>query len=149
MVFITRWTLYLTQTKDGKVTTVSPQSYVTLQPQSLPLTASFDWRPEYEEIISVDGDNIKVDTRQPWYSSMGIFHHYQTIISAKNTTVQFIPTFLFGVPSVLKTKLYQDTQWNALISGMFTDSVTNDRIIIQTFMALVALTVVLLLKMKY
>ena len=141
----------MTQSKNGKVTTVSPQSYVTLQPHQFPLTASFDWRPEYEDLISVDArtDHILVETRHPWYSSMGIYHHYDTVISARNTTVQYIPTFLFGVPGGLKTKLYQDTPAESLIRGMFTETVTNDRIIIQTFMATVALTVVLLLKMKY
>ena len=115
------------------------------------MTASFDWRPNYEELISVEAgtEHITVETRHPWYSTLGIYRHYQTKVSARNTTVQFIPTFLFGLPSALKTKLYQDTPLETLITGMLTESVTNDRIIIQTFMATVAFTVVLLLKMKY
>ena len=95
---------------------------------------------------------IQIESQHPWYSDLGIYHHYHTIISHQNTTIQFVPTFLFGVSSALKTRLYPDLasiNSTTPVRGMLTRSVTMDRLIIQSFMSLVAFTVVILLKLKY
>ena len=111
--------------------------------------ASFDWRPEYSDKISVEaGSRVKVEAEHPWYSQLGIYHHYTVQLSQDNTTVQFVPRFMFGLPPLIMTRMFPppDVADKIPVLGMLTSTVSGDRIIIQTFMSTVALTVIMMLK---
>ena len=40
--------------------------------------AWFSWRPDYKERLSVEPETgaVEAEASQPWYSSLGIYHHY-------------------------------------------------------------------------
>ena len=56
--------------------------------------------------------------------------------------------FMFGLPPLIMSRLFPspDAADKIPILGMFTNTVNGDRIIIQTFMSSVALTVIIMLK---
>ena len=40
--------------------------------------AWFSWRPDYKERLSVEPETgaVEAEASKPWYSSLGIYHHY-------------------------------------------------------------------------
>ena len=91
---------------------------------------------------------LMVEAEHPWYSQLGIYHHYSLQLSQDNTTLQYVPRFMFGLPPLIMSRLFPspDAADKIPILGMFTNTVNGDRIIIQTFMSSVALTVIIMLK---
>ena len=68
-------------------------------------------------------------------------------LTQDNTTAQFIPRFIFGLPPTLMSKMFP-TYDTVPTRGMVTENVLGDKIIIQSFMACVAIIVIVLLKTK-
>ena len=110
-----------------------------------------EWRSEYEIQVDFSRQNLNVELSAPsWtWSKWGIYNHFETIVSGK--TIRIVPRFLFGLPVDTIEKLYADTtgQEHTVsrlpIVGVCTQSPNYDRIIIQTYMNIVTLSVIFLL----
>ena len=80
---------------------------------------------------------------------LGIYNHFETIVSDK--TIRIVPRFLFGLPTETIESIYGDSKGEEdivsrlPIVGVFTSSPNYDRIIIQTYMNIVTLSVIFLL----
>ena len=119
--------------------------------QKFPFIASFDWRSDYKERITLEASKRpSIESSHPWYSALGIYHHYSAQVSeVTNSTlaIQFRPRFMFGLPPILMARMFPDAA-SLPVLGMMTSTVSRDRVIVQTIMTLVASSVVVLLKIK-
>ena len=111
----------------------------------MPLEAAFDWRSHYTDTISLDKKALEWKPNYPWYSQFGIYNHFEVKLTQQNTTVQFIPRFIFGLPPTLMAKMFP-TYEIIPTRGVVTENVIGDKIIIQSFMASVTIIVIMLLK---
>jgi hypothetical protein len=116
-----------------------------------------EWRSEYEiNILDSSSDSqlsIQVDAPFWSFSKCGLFKHFDTIVSGR--TIQIVPRFLFGLPVDIIETLYQpadnkedlenDIVANLPMAGFFSESPLYDRIIIQTYMNIITLTVIFVL----
>ena len=119
--------------------------------KKFPFMASFDWRSDYKERISLNASKSPtIESSHPWCSALGIYHHYSVEVRpVTNSTlaIMFRPRFMFGLPPGLMTRMFPDAS-SLPVLGMMTSTVSGDRVIVQTIMALVATSVVILLKTK-
>ena len=91
-----------------------------------------------------------IESSHPWYSSFGIYNHFTTEVSeVSNSTIaiQFRPRFMFGLPPSLMARMFPDAS-SLPVQGMMTATVAGDRVIVQSIMTLVAISVVSILKMN-
>ena len=50
---------------------------MTIYLQKFPFIASFDWRTDYKERITLEASKRPtIESSHPWYSVLGIYHHY-------------------------------------------------------------------------
>ena len=119
--------------------------------QKFPFIASFDWRSDYKERITLEASKRpSIESSHPWYSALGIYHHYSAQVSeVTNSTlaIQFRPRFMFGLPPSLMARMFPDAS-SLPVQGMMTATVAGDRVIVQSIMTLVAISVVSILKMN-
>ena len=117
------------------------------QLQKFPLKATLNWRQQYSNKIYLENEMLVVENNYPWYSPFGIYNHFKVETAQKNTTLQYVPRFLFGLPAQLLEKQYPSSE-SIPTRGLMTKSSMGDRIIIQIFMSAVAVSVVVLLKLN-
>ena len=120
--------------------------------QKFPFLASFDWRSDYKERISLNASSKRptIESSHPWCSGLGIYHHYSAevrLVTNSTLAITFRPRFMFGLPPSLMTRMFPDAS-SLPVLGMMTSTVSGDRVIVQTIMTLVATSVVILLKTK-
>ena len=110
---------------------------------------TMEWRSEYE--IQVGGSqnsrslSVDISTPPSSWSKWGIYNHFETIVTGR--TIRIVPRFLFGLHVETIENIYgaEDTVAKIPIVGVFTESPNLDRIIIQTYMNIVTLSVIFLL----
>ena len=115
--------------------------------QKFPLKATLNWRQQYSNKVYLEKDMLIVEKDYPWYSLFGIYNHFKVETAQMNTTLQYVPRFLFGLPAQLVEKQFPSSD-SIPMRGLMTGSGFGDRIIIQIFMSSVALSVVVLLKLN-
>ena len=109
---------------------------------------NMEWRSEYEiQVGDTQNSELSVDISTPpcSWSKWGIYNHFEAIVSGR--TIRIVPRFLFGLQLDTIESIYgtEDTVSKIPIVGVFTDSPSLDRIIIQTYMNIVTLSVIFLL----
>ena len=83
-----------------------------------------------------------MEQQHPWCGSWGIYKHFHTQI--EGSTVRFIPSFVFGAPQLVIDWLYGVAD-GVPVAGMFTETISKDRVVVQCFMNLVIISVLFLL----
>merc|ERR1711915_122489 len=138
----TKWKINL-EGKDSK--TLNPHERLSLDKLKLPIKATLEWREEYntEIFLNEQGDLLYKDER-PWYGSYGLYNHYYIETKDEGQTLRFMPTFMFGAKKEVIDKLYDGPDAAPMI-GIVSSTPGMDRIIFQSFMNLVILTVIFLL----
>ena len=109
---------------------------------------NMEWRSEYEiQVGDSQSSELSVDLSTPpsSWSKWGIYNHFETIVTGR--TIRIVPRFLFGLHKETIESIYgeEDTVEKIPIIGVFTDSPSLDRMIIQTYMNIVTLSVIFLL----
>ncbi len=133
---------------------------------------NMEWRSEYtilvEEIQGSKQVSVKIDAPSSSWHKWGIYNHFDTIVTGR--TIRIVPRFLFGLPIETIESIYggkditrmtldtstapediptvgdeRDIVANLPIVGVFSDSPNYDRIIIQSYMNIVTLSVIFLL----
>ena len=115
-----------------------------------------EWRSDYHIHVTRNKDNqkLEVNTTAPWsaFAQYGIYNHFNaTIAKVKGEdnkdlqVVRIVPRYLFGITFDLMEELYGTDVSKFPIVGVFTQSTTYDRVIIQIYMNIVTLSVVFLL----
>ncbi len=127
-----------------------------------------EWRSEYQIKLEQAEDSkevsVKIDAPSSSWHRWGIYNHFDTIVSGR--TVRIVPRFLFGLPveviesiygghdltrlgksysEITEADLEKDIVAKLPIVGLFSESPTYDRIIIQSYMNIVTLSVIFLL----
>jgi len=147
----TKWRLYLMVEgeEEEEKRVVHAMSHISTSSLAFPLRAELEWRSNYAAELSHDwwSSSISVTEKHPWYSAFGIYSHYHTQV-VNGATVRFIPNFMFGLSLEWIQKLYPGGAAEIPITGMITDSVDRDRVIVQCFMNLTIVGVILVLFMN-
>ena len=111
-----------------------------------------EWRSEYEiRVDRLSDSGLRVDIEAPqWsFSSWGIYDHFEAQLVDNGRTIRIVPRFLFGLDIQTIESLYgggsEAVVSNLPIIGVFTEYPNYDRIIIQTYMNIVTLSVIFLL----
>jgi len=155
----TKWQVYVRQSpEDDTPVVVYAQTSDTVAFQNKAVI-NMEWRPEYKIHVSQYQENqnklsasIEVPSEYPLlgFSNWGIYKHFEThVVSDK--TIRIVPRFLFGLSHEAIESIYgdksgqEDIVSRLPIVGVFTNSPNYDRIIIQTYMNIVTLSVIFLL----
>ena len=110
---------------------------------------NMEWRSEYEIQVGDKSPkaelSVDISTPSSSWSKWGIYNHFETIVTGR--TIRIVPRFLFGLHVETIESIYgaEDTVAKIPIVGVFTESPNLDRIIIQTYMNIVTLSVIFLL----
>ena len=122
---------------------------------------NMEWRSEYEIQVETSQNKknlLSVEISSPaWsWSKWGIYNHFETIVTGR--TIRIVPRFLFGLPIDTIETIYGDKEDEQIeggggtttvdrlpIVGVFSESPNYDRVIIQTYMNIVTLSVIFLL----
>ena len=111
--------------------------------QSFPLSAVFEGRQGYRSVLHKtrggEGE-LLVETQRAWFSSLGIYNQFYTEV--EGSTVRFIPAFLFGVPRQVLNWLYGEEGGGVPVAEQ---GAGVNRLVVQSFMNIVILTVIFLL----
>ena len=102
----------------------------------------FEWRQEYSSRLDKEEEKLLVEHSHPWYSKFGIYNHFHT--QTEGRTVRFIPTFMFGAPQSVVDGLYGGAGGIPVV-GMMAEDTVMDRVMVQSFMNLVVISVVFML----
>lgn len=108
--------------------------------QKLPIVVVFENHEESEITIEEEINELRVSRDDPWYSKFGIYNYFYTNVEEK--TVRFIPVFAFGASQKLLNDCCDGVQ-NIPTVGLMT--VNKDRVIVQSVMNMVAVTVLIVL----
>merc|ERR1719410_1384288 len=137
----TRWRLVL---DSGE--TVPPHSALSLAPGRFPLVAWFSWRPDYKERLSVEPETgaVEAETSKPWYSRLGIYHHYTLQVDSGGGVVRLVPRFVFGLAPAQLSAVFPAAD-SVPVRGVISATTAGDRLLVQTLMAGIAVAVVVLL----
>ena len=60
----------------------------------------------------MEDGRVKVEDAAP-FLSYGIYKHYHASLTDDGKTVQFVPTFLFGIPHTVLEKFYKGAEGRA------------------------------------
>eukprot|EP00093_Oithona_nana_P006885 06885.XXX_83612_79963_1 [CDS] Oithona nana genome sequencing. len=147
----TKWRIYVRQKPED-----TPQVIYARTGENISFlnqaVMNMEWRSEYEIQVGDTSTSknsaelsVAISTPSSSWSKWGIYNHFETIVTGR--TIRIVPRFLFGLHVETIEAIYgaEDTVAKIPIVGVFTDSPNLDRIIIQTYMNIVTLSVIFLL----
>eukprot|EP00088_Acartia_fossae_P013042 TRINITY_DN16756_c0_g2_i1.p1 TRINITY_DN16756_c0_g2~~TRINITY_DN16756_c0_g2_i1.p1 ORF type:complete len:239 (-),score=36.30 TRINITY_DN16756_c0_g2_i1:29-718(-) len=140
----TKWKLLLGDaTQNFTVDSFHSVSFNSLGNQINNISAAFEWRSEYKNVIVRSEKGLSVTKEEPWYSQYGLYNHYY-IQYTSTGGVRYLPRFMFGVPYGTLEELYGGAD-NIPITGLLSESPSTDRMALQCVMNMVTMTVIFLL----
>jgi len=140
----TKWKLLLgDETENFTLDSFDSISFDDLGKQISNISAAFEWRSEYKNIIVRTETGLSVIKEEPWYSRYGLYNHYY-VQNTAGGGIRYMPRFMFGVPYGTLEQLYGGPD-NIPITGLLAENASTDRMALQCLMNIVTMTVIFLL----